>query len=299
MKVKKIILPVGVLTAVLTIATIISFSLVAYLGSNSMTFNLSSFNWEGVDGITNIFMTVVTLVFLYGIIQAKETHSESAKARKQSTNASDAEVLRWAMDEMGKRKDDIKLVTNAYKKELQNLLTDKYGYINSDESFDTDKGRMDHIESMKKHMEVGELENFYSNVLSINGEEWSENVKDTLHKEVSIIMQRMGYMALFSLISKQHFINLWGPMFLACWYSIEWYIKDERGRLGENLNPDKNLKPGDFIDQFGSSGRSNREYEGAFFRIHLETFIRECENKLPLLLVNNERLKFGREPLLE
>ena len=57
------ILPVGVLTAVLTIATIISFILVAYLGSNSMTFNLSSFNWEGVDGITNIFMTVVTLVF--------------------------------------------------------------------------------------------------------------------------------------------------------------------------------------------------------------------------------------------
>ena len=73
MKIKKIILPVGVLAVVLTIATIISFVLITYLGSNGMTFNLSSFNWEGVDGITNIFMTVVTLVFLYGIIQAKET----------------------------------------------------------------------------------------------------------------------------------------------------------------------------------------------------------------------------------
>ena len=175
------------------------------------------------------------------------------------------------------------------------MLIEKYKYTKSNEFFDTDKGRMMHIESMQKNMSNEELEDFYSNVESIDGEKWSKDVKDALHKEVSIIMQRMGYMALFSLISKQHFINLWGPMFLACWYSIEWYIKDERERLGENT--ENNLKPVDFIKQFGSMEESNRDYEGAFFRIHLETFVQECEDRLPLLLVNNERLKFGRKPL--
>jgi len=306
---ERIILPVGVLAAVLIIATIISVSLIAYLGSNGMTFSLSSFNWEGVDGITNIFMTVVTMVFLYGIIQAKETHAESAKARKQATNASDAEVLRWAMDEMSKRKDHIRLVTDAYKEELENILIKDYGFKSTSESCEpkthkyqlrksspkyTDQDRMNFIESMK----TNEKYEFYLKVEKIKGDEWNQEIKDALHKEVSIIMQRMGYMALFNLISKQHFINLWGPMFLACWYSIEWYIKDERERLGET--PEKNIEePAVFIDKFGSSDKDNREYDGAFFRIYLETFIRECESNLPKKLVNNERLKFGRKPLSE
>ena len=300
---KKIILPIGVLAVVLIIATIISFILIAYLGSNGMTFNLSSFNWEGVDGITNIFMTVVTMVFLYGIIQAKETHAESAKARKQATNASDAEVLRWAMDEMSKRKDHIRLVTDAYKEELENILIKDYKFKSTSESCEskthkyqlrksrpkyTDEDRMTFVKSMDDNKQ----KEFYSKAKEINGNKWNQEIKDALHKEVSIIMQRMGYMALFGLISKQHFINLWGPMFLASWYSIKWYIKKEREKLGEN---DKNIdNVEEFIQMFGDGG-DNKDYDGAFFRIHLEAFIIECENKLPIELVNNERLKFGIE----
>lgn len=276
-------------------AILIGMAIMFVLGVSS-EYSFSKFDWDGVSGISDVLMTFVTLVLLLSIWQAKDAHDESTKARIQSTNASDAEVLKWAMIEIGKRKPDIKLVTDAYKNELDILLSDnkphKYQATNKKQPQYTDQERVTHIENLSNNKK----EEFYSNVEEINGENWNQEIKDALHKEVSIIMQRMGYMALFGLISKQHFINLWGPMFLASWYSIEWYIKEERKRLGENLELVPN--PEEFIEQFGSSeGVGNRSYKGAFFRIHLEAFIKECEDKLPLQLVNNERKKFGRREI--
>lgn len=261
----------------------------------SSELDFARFDWDGVSGVSDVLMTFVTLILMLSIWQAKDAHSESTKARVQSTNASDAEVLRWAMDEMGKRKIHIKLVTNAYKEELQTILVNGYEYnCNDVEENHRDQHRMEFV----KELDESKREEFFEEVKKITGKDWSQDIKDALHKEVSIIMQRMGYMALFGLISKQHFINLWGPMFLASWYSIEWYITEERKRLGESSG--ENLDPKMFIEQFGTGeGEGNRGYQGAFFRIHLETFIKECETKLPLQLVNNERLKFGRKNLLE
>jgi uncharacterized membrane protein len=275
----------------------VSLLVVAILVVTSITTNVNftEFNWSGVSGISDVLMTFVTLILMLSIWQAKDAHDESTKARVQSTNASDAEVLRWAMDEMGKRKKHIKSVTNEYKKELQEILVNGYEYSYNDvEDNHKDQHRMEFVNKLDESKQ----KEFYEKVDKITGKDWSQDIKDDLHKEVSIIMQRMGYMALFGLISKQHFINLWGPMFLASWYSIEWYIIEERGRLGESS--EENLDPKMFIEQFGTyEGEDSRDYKGAFFRIHLETFIKECENKLPLKLVNNERLKFGRPPLKE
>ena len=275
----------------------VSLLVVAILVVTSITTNVNftEFNWSGVSGISDVLMTFVTLILMLSIWQAKDAHDESTKARVQSTNASDAEVLRWAMDEMGKRKKHIKSVTNEYKKELQEILVNGYEYSYNDvEDNHKDQHRMEFVNKLDESKQ----KEFYEKVDKITGKDWSQDIKDDLHKEVSIIMQRMGYMALFGLISKQHFINLWGPMFLASWYSIEWYIIEERGRLGESS--EENLDPKMFIEQFGTyEGEDSRDYQGAFFRIHLETFIKECENKLPLKLVNNERLKFGRPPLKE
>jgi len=300
---KRPILVITLLTfLLLVLVPMISY----YLFSGIVVYeDLKAFNWEGVSGLTNIIMTIVTIVLLIGIWQAKESQEETKNARIQATNASDAEVLRWAMDEMTQRKNHIRLVTDAYKSELENILiplgfkgeqkTHKYKKRIFKPSY-SDQDRISFLKEISK----SKKKEFYSKVEGIDGNDWSQDIKDALHKEVSIIMQRMGYMALFGLISKQHFINLWGPIFLASWYSIEWYIKDERKSLNENLDSEdseKNLSAEKFIDKFGPRG-NNRDYKGAFFRIHLETFIKECEAKLPLELVNNERLKFGR-PLLK
>lgn len=259
----------------------------------SSKLDLDTFNWNGVSGISDVLMTLVTVVLLLSIWQAKDAHNESTMARVQSTNASDAEVLRWAMDEMGKRKPHIKLVTNAYKMELEKILIENHNYNNQNIS-DRDKDL--HRTKYIKNLDEEAQKDFFADVKNITGKDWDKDIITALHTEVSIIMQRMGYMALFGLISKQHFINLWGPMFLASWYSLEWYIKEERERLEENTDEKKHYEPAEFIKKFGGK-EDNRSYEGAYFRIHLETFIKECEAKLPLKMVNNERLKFGRPPL--
>lgn len=290
------------------ISVILLFVTISTVNSISNKVDFRTFDWNGVSGVSDVLMTLVTLVLMLSIWQAKDAHNESTKARIQSTNASDAEILRWAMDEMGKRKSHIRLVTDAYKEDLENILINNYKFKPSGEGDElkphkyqlrkaqpkyTDQARMEFINNMDSE----ERERFYLDVKEIKGDNWDKKVKDALHKEASIIMQRMGYMALFGLISKQHFINLWGPMFLASWYSIEWYIKEERKKLGENLEDVKPEKVGDIIQMFGAGG-NNKEYDGAFFRIHLEVFIKECEDKLPLILVNNERLKFGKELML-
>lgn len=288
---KKLTKKPGLIVAIISLCLLLLTILTVKTISSTLDF--STFNWNGVSGVSDVLMTLVTIVLMLSIWQAKDAHNESTKARIQSTNASDAEILRWAMDEMGKRKKHIKSVTSAYKNELEKILVVKYQYTNENIS-DIDKDL--HRTNYLKELNDESKEAFFNDAKKITGIEWESETISALHTEVSIIMQRMGYMALFGLISKQHFINLWGPMFLASWYSIEWYIKEERERLQENTSEDVQLSPAKFINQF-SGKEDNRSYEGAYFRIHLETFIKECEEKLPLNLVNNERLKFGRPPL--
>ena len=103
----------------------VSLLVVAILVVTSITTNVNftEFNWSGVSGISDVLMTFVTLILMLSIWQAKDAHDESTKARVQSTNASDAEVLRWAMDEMGKRKKHIKSVTDFFMKIIFYILT--------------------------------------------------------------------------------------------------------------------------------------------------------------------------------
>jgi len=52
---------------------------------------------------------------------------------------------------------------------------------------------------------------------------------------VSIVMQRLSYMAMSGLISKEHFSKMWGPAFVKAWDSLELYIHHKRFLNGEPL----------------------------------------------------------------
>jgi hypothetical protein len=78
-------------------------------------------------------------------------------------------------------------------------------------------------------------------------------------------------MALHNLISRNHFMNIWGPMFLSTWYALEPWVKHKRLDLEEPMTL----------------------AQGAYSRIYLEQFALFCENNMPLVLVNNERKRFN------
>ncbi len=101
-------------------------------------------------------------------------------------------------------------------------------------------------------------------------ESWLPAELDAAH-QVSIKLQRIGYMAWNNLISRQHFMNLWGPMYLCCWYALEPWVIEKRRKLEE---PDS-------IE------------DGAFSRHFFEIYALYCEAWLPLGLVNNERSRLG------
>ena len=86
-------------------------------------------------------------------------------------------------------------------------------------------------------------------------------------QNVSIVLQRLGYYAEQNLIDKQHFLNLWGPSYLACWYALRNWVYNKREELGE---------PKELM-------------HGAFSRGHFELFAKYCEEQLPDLLVYNEQ----------
>ena len=85
----------------------------------------------------------------------------------------------------------------------------------------------------------------------------------------------MGYFALYDLIDKKHFLNLWGPMYLSCWYSLEKFVKHQRTLENE---------PFDLTDD-------------TYYRIYFEKYARYCEQELPELLLNNTRVRFGLKPI--
>ncbi|OOF02972.1 hypothetical protein BZG81_13005 [Salinivibrio sp. MA607] len=63
---------------------------------------------------------------------------------------------------------------------------------------------------------------------------WSKETVDAAYR-VSIVMQRLSYMAMSGLISREHFSKMWGPAFIKAWDSLEPYIHHKRFLNGEPL----------------------------------------------------------------
>lgn len=63
---------------------------------------------------------------------------------------------------------------------------------------------------------------------------WSQETVDAAYR-VSIVMQRLSYMAMSGLISREHFSKMWGPAFEKAWKSLESYIHHKRFLNGEPL----------------------------------------------------------------
>lgn len=63
---------------------------------------------------------------------------------------------------------------------------------------------------------------------------WPKETIEAAYR-VSIVMQRLSYMAMSGLISKEHFSKMWGPAFVRAWASLEPYIHHKRSLNGEPL----------------------------------------------------------------
>ncbi|MCT4347479.1 MULTISPECIES: hypothetical protein [Vibrio] len=163
---------------------------------------------------------------------------QGSKSIEESTRSRNAELLNWAMEEMSALKPAIRLVTDAHKRE-------PYSQVTSDVS-------VDYVST------------------------WSKEELQAA-QAVSVALQRMGYFATHDLVSKKHFLNLWGPLYLSCWYSLEGWVKHKRLQLDE---------PFDIAD-------------GAYSRLYFEKYAMYCEEKLPPLLLNNTRRQFGLEPMVQ
>ncbi|APP04896.1 MULTISPECIES: hypothetical protein [Vibrio] len=75
--------------------------------------------------------------------------------------------------------------------------------------------------------------------------QWSRETIDPAYR-VSILMQRLSYMAMSELISKEHFAKMWGPDFSKSWTLLEPYVHHKRFLNGEKLT----LKEGAHNKQF-------------------------------------------------
>ncbi len=111
----------------------------------------------------------------------------------------------------------------------------------------------------------------YKNNGPYDREIWSE-VANKAANNISIQLQRIGYMANNDLISKEHFKNLWGPMYLSTWWALEEWVKQKREFLDE---------PREIVD-------------GAFSRMYFEEYALFCENSLPKKLIDNEKKRFNK-----
>ncbi len=161
---------------------------------------------------------------------------QGAKSIKESSLSRDADILRWAMSEMDGLKPKIKILTGAHK----NKPFCTCGAIHA-ENFETAWG--------KEELEAAQV--------------------------VGVNLQRIGYMSLHNLISRNHFMNIWGPMYLSSWYALESWVKHKRLELNE----------------------AQEISDGAYSRMYLEQYAKYCENNLPQQLVDNERSRFNLSPL--
>ena len=75
---------------------------------NDFKVQLTTFDWNGVSGLTNVLMVILTALLLYGLRQGSNNIKETSLSR-------DADILRWAMAEMDLLKPAIATITYAHK----------------------------------------------------------------------------------------------------------------------------------------------------------------------------------------
>ncbi|OOF03795.1 hypothetical protein BZG80_09360 [Salinivibrio sp. MA440] len=96
---------------------------------------------------------------------------------------------------------------------------------------------MDEMSKIKSDLSLLHNAGDYSNG-ELGGEDhevaWSKETVDAAYR-VSIVMQRLSYMAMSGLISREHFSKMWGPAFIKAWDSLEPYIHHKRFLNGEPL----------------------------------------------------------------
>lgn len=203
--------------------TAIFFGLVLlYVGIyavEKLTINASGVEWEGVSGMMDILMVLLTLFLVFGLGQGAQTV-------KQAINSRNAELLNWTTSEMDRLYDSMKIVMDAHRRQA---------YCTN----------------------FSQLSPYYISP-------WTQKELEAAD-EVSIFLQRMGYYAITDLISKEHYLKLWGPKYLSCWYSLEGWVRHKRILLREPIE----------IERGGESRK--------FF----EEFALYCEAHLPNLLVMN------------
>jgi len=162
---------------------------------------------------------------------------QGSKSIKESSLSRDADILRWAMSEMDELKPRIRTITDAHT-------------------------RKPFCSYENEHLEEG----FKT--------PWEEEEEEAAQL-VGVKLQRIGYMANQNLISRDHFMNMWGPMYLASWYSLEAWVKHKRLELDEPQNIS----------------------DGAYSRMYFEEYAKYCEKNLLPLLVENERKRSNLPPL--
>lgn len=216
-------------TAILGGLLSIILGYVVYYAYSKFTIDTDKVDWSGVSGMMDTLMVILTVLLLIGLRQG-------AQSIDQANHSRDADLLNWAMGEMDKLKESIKIVTDAHKREPYCI----------------------NVQDLS--------EDYVSN--------WSEEELKAAN-EVSVGLQRIGYYACQNLVSKRHYLNLWGPNYLSCWYSLEGWVKHKRLRLEESLNIE----------------------DEAYSRRYFEYFAEYCEMKLPDLLYDNTRRQCKLSPL--
>ncbi len=64
---------------------------------------------------------------------------------------------------------------------------------------------------------------------------WPQEVESAAYR-VSVELQRLSYLANSGLISKVHFMKMWGPSFVKAWAVLEMWVKHKRIINGEPID---------------------------------------------------------------
>ena len=282
------------------------------LEGGDFQFNLGIFDYQGLSAAAEWFTLLGALaVYIFYTRQQDDLNEqkqdlifkaqeEQRMEERRAMKWQSTELLRWTMDGLSKEKIHFRRVVDCFKHEMDSILITSYEFPVSEEDKHNlepiaDEARISYI----KNLSIIEQEKFYQEVKDIDimkSAYASHDIKDSV-VIVSILLQRNAYLCLFEFIPKQHFINLWGPMILALWYSLEGYIMHERCRLGEGS---VKYTPEDYIKMFDFSedGTSPKHYQGPQFRAVVELLAQQMEEGfVPLQVVNREREKMGRPPL--
>lgn len=113
---------------------------------------------------------------------------------------------------------------------------------------------------------------------------WEDDDKESIAKaaalipdeeanKVSRVLQRLSYLVRAELIPEEHLIEMWGPLFVEMWLSLEPWVKDKRIQNGEPIQ----LR------------------EGAFSRKDFEWFAIRCCKTSKIHISPSLREKYGEK----